>query len=312
MNRMLTLTFFIGLPSILLAQNVGLGTSAPAYRLHVVSTSTYVAQFENTSNTSSEVIFRNSLGNGAYVGLYSDDFEIYTLGGRDIHFGTSGSNRLNITSTGNIGIGTATPTERLTIQSGNLLINSGNIDLSSSTMGVILNSADRPLITRGFDAFTSGNYNGIGRWGLFMEPSRLTLGIPNLSGKAVEIARYELNSSRTTLLTVNEEGKMRRPGSNNQDLLPVAMGNISYSGGIWGGTGNFTVEHPSTGNYYITFNGISYNEHQYIVIATMNQVINTLAFAYSTQVSGGRLGILVKAPNGNGVDQDFHFVMYKL
>ena len=300
------------LQQCLLAQNVGIGTNAPAYRLHVTSTSTYVGQFENTSSTSSEVIFRNNLGNGAYVGLYADDFEIYALGGRDIHFATAGVNRLNITSAGNVGIGTTSPTERLTIQNGNLLLNAGNIELNNSTLGIILNNTDRPFITRGFDAFSSGNYTGIGRWGMFMEPSRLTLGIPNITGKAVEIARYETNSTRTTLLTVNEEGKMRRPASGNQDLLPVAMGNINYNGGIWGGTGNFTVEHPSPGTYYITFNGITYDEHQYIVIATANQVFNTLAFAYVTQVSGGRLGILVRAPNGNGVDQDVHFVMYKL
>lgn len=76
----------------------------------------------------------------------------------------------------------------------------------TTTKGILLNSTDRPLITRGFDAFTAGTYNGIGRWGLFMEPSFLTLGFPNISGRGVKISSYNADSSYTTLLTVSSTG----------------------------------------------------------------------------------------------------------
>ena len=63
--------------------------------------------------------------------------------------------------------------------------------------GVILDAQDRPIITRGWDAFATGNYKGLGRWGLFMEPSSLTLGIPatNATLKRFQWATYKDDSS---------------------------------------------------------------------------------------------------------------------
>jgi hypothetical protein len=88
----------------------------------------------------------------------------------------------------NVGIGTTTPSEKLTISS-------GNISLLSSSKGILLNGVDGPMINRGFDPFISGNYTGLGRWGLFMEPNNLTLGIPAIGLKAFAVSSYKDNST---------------------------------------------------------------------------------------------------------------------
>src|SRR4051812_23344694 len=63
---------------------------------------------------------------------------------------------------------------------------------AQSQTAINLPPRDEPMITRGWDPFGSnaGVKVGSGRWGLFMEPSRLVLGIPQLVNRGFEVARY--------------------------------------------------------------------------------------------------------------------------
>ena len=80
--------------------------------------------------------------------------------------------------------------------------------------GVHLNAGDRPLIVRDWDVFANNapTYKaGIGRWGLFMEPSMLTLGIPGdyVAGSPhFQIAKYSTNGTPTQLVQVDLSGNM--------------------------------------------------------------------------------------------------------
>jgi hypothetical protein len=109
---------------------------------------------------------------------------------------------LNNGSGGNIGIGTSSPSESLHIV-GNLFID----DNDTTGKGIMLESADRPLITRGWDAFTSGNKNGIGRWGVYMESAELLIGSPgtDYSGGTVTIGGWLVDGTKQSNLTVNNE-----------------------------------------------------------------------------------------------------------
>jgi hypothetical protein len=51
--------------------------------------------------------------------------------------------------------------------------------LISDANGFRTPQADRPLITKGWDPFTSGLYAGLGRWGIFMESGRMGFGLPS-------------------------------------------------------------------------------------------------------------------------------------
>lgn len=95
--------------------------------------------------------------------------------------------------------------------------NGANLSVGSAAVavdslkGISLSAADRPVITRGFDAFTSNasdNKAGLGRWGLFMEPSQLVVGIPSddKPGRSFAVGKYETNGTYTTLITVNQAG----------------------------------------------------------------------------------------------------------
>lgn len=78
----------------------------------------------------------------------------------------------------------------------------------NSINGICLNAIDRPMITRGWNKFASGHYQGIGRWGMFMEPHVLSLGIPNLAGKSFKFRAFDDNSTGVDLLTISREGNV--------------------------------------------------------------------------------------------------------
>ena len=84
-----------------------------------------------------------------------------------------------------------------------------------SPLGVSLDAANSPLITRGYDPFVSGAYAGLGRWGLFMEPHALVLGMPELGGKTVQVAKYQTNGFRTVLATFDQSGNLITSGTVN-------------------------------------------------------------------------------------------------
>lgn len=81
--------------------------------------------------------------------------------------------------------------------------------------GIHLNADDEPIITRDWNPFAANapaSKQGIGRWGLFMEPTKLTLGIPetNNIGDTVsryfQVVRYSTNGNYTTLMSVDQNG----------------------------------------------------------------------------------------------------------
>jgi hypothetical protein len=133
---------------------------------------------------------------------------IGTTDAKDLVLSTNNSERLRITTDGSL--------------------------YSRSTFGLILNASDAPMITRGWDAFSSGAYNGLGRWGLFMRASQLTSGIPDNVGSSFGWVTWSVSSSVTsTLMTLNNNGN-----------LGLGMGNTAATSrlGIVGtGTGNPNV-----------------------------------------------------------------------
>lgn len=87
-----------------------------------------------------------------------------------------------------------------------------NAVFSDSQKGFALPGSDLPIITRGFDGFgpnAPAAKQGLGRWGLFMEPYNLVLGMPHneVGERSVAIGRYLTDGTWEALFTVrNTDG----------------------------------------------------------------------------------------------------------
>jgi hypothetical protein len=115
--------------------NVGIGTSSPSYKLHLAKTDTagQYAYFGASSDGGSRGLTFTSSDNGEYLGaIHTIDA---TSGSGELAFATGGTERMRITSAGNVGIGTTTPAEKLDVN--------GNIKSTGTlTLGTPLSVAN--------------------------------------------------------------------------------------------------------------------------------------------------------------------------
>jgi len=80
-----------------------------------------------------------------------------------------------------------------------------------SNRGLALNADNKPIITRGWDPFDTSSgpdKAGLGRWGLFMEPYNLVLGIPaeDVGNRSFQVGKYSTNGTYTQLMRVDQAG----------------------------------------------------------------------------------------------------------
>jgi hypothetical protein len=101
--------------------NLGIGTNSPAYRLQVETTSAtgnIVGYFRQGSGAVAAIQSSTDLvgfGNGASSG----QTRVYADGGSGfVTVGTAGTERMRITSTGNVGIGTDVPAAKFSVSTG--------------------------------------------------------------------------------------------------------------------------------------------------------------------------------------------------
>jgi len=129
MNQLLTCLFFISIITNLPAQNVGIGTATPEHKLVVKGDRI------NLQNSEATKFF--------YTRTDGDEIDITTIGS---HFWITAEEDKNIilnpnnNSSGNIGIGTDSPTEKLHVDGStriNTLQGEGNRLLYTSPNGII-------------------------------------------------------------------------------------------------------------------------------------------------------------------------------
>jgi hypothetical protein len=102
--------------------NVGIGISSPAAKLDIdgnifLNSSSPQIDFHKNSGSTERMLIRKNIGSFG---------EINVISVHDLRFRTSDTDRMIIQSTGNVGIGTLTPTEKLDLE-GNLEMNKNQI-----------------------------------------------------------------------------------------------------------------------------------------------------------------------------------------
>lgn len=112
----------------------------------------------------------------------------------------SPTDALYVNNSGDVGIGTTTPTEKLDVR--------GALQVAES---VLLDAADAPIAVRQYNLFTSGTKTGYGRWGLFMEPARLFLGVAGTDypgASKLSFGGWLADSTRQDWMTINKSGNV--------------------------------------------------------------------------------------------------------
>jgi hypothetical protein len=279
-----------------LAQNVGIGTTVPAARLDVKTTSNYVAQFNGTAPMYMG-IFEGDVYRG-YWGSYAgatEDVDFGTGSGNTtgkLHFTIQANPRLTIGADGKVGIGTTNPAHSLHINGGDLFVQSSSGLIRLGYQGG--NEWQMATTGGGTDMRWYTTTDG----GTTITPRHYfsqngNMGVGGFSGPGVPLGRLDVigagtTSSTNTFLLRNSAGdtllRMRDDGR---------MG-IGYNGTSYGRTLNM----GGTGiNFYtaneVAFGGAIFPTDTSLVIWSNSGANNYLVF----QPSWGNTGVGTYTPN---------------
>jgi hypothetical protein len=128
--------------------NVGIGTTSPTSKLTINGNTHIIGGGTPSSGVGLEMQYS---GNTSYIGSYDRNFGVY----KDIFFYSAntifengGLERMRITSSGNVGIGTTSPSEKLHISGNTLVTGTLEVDTVNNGVGDFLTRTAGGIVTR--------------------------------------------------------------------------------------------------------------------------------------------------------------------
>jgi hypothetical protein len=208
--------------------NVGIGTASPDATLEVIGDVLIPTgsgfQFDR-SGTASDVLFKETPSSTTY-GAVGDAVTLRNPNSSNVEIHTAGTRRMTINSTGNVGIGTATPGTPLNIVSGS----SESLRLQNTT-----STTQGPYI---------GLHHSTGRIGFIGFPNNDDLHIKNESS-AGEIY---LSTNNTTRMTVTDTGNVGIGITSPTSTLHINGELNQYGDFAYLGSYNASGNYPTVGN----------------------------------------------------------------
>ena len=194
--------------------NVGIGTTSPLTKLQIETSSTSTtlgsdfAQFpillKNTSatdNNFTNILFRNSGATAvASMGVQVTSHASSTA---DILFATRGatfSEKMRITSAGNVGIGTATPTAVLHLKAGTATASTAPLKFTSQLFAALLTAPEAGAVEFSIDTYYGTITTGAARKTFAFLESPLFTGTPTLPTGTIAVTQAA-NTNNTTVAT---------------------------------------------------------------------------------------------------------------
>ena len=257
---------------------VGIGTTAPVsnYKLHVAGTGR-PALFDSTNAVSIVKITNSGTGNGSYNGL---DITINSTSSSNISShgmpliintgdtnGVQTTERMRITSDGNVGIGTTAPSEKLEV-AGNVKVSNGTGNISiipnnnNSSISITSQSVQGALVSAVSDGFTFASraiYTGV-NIGSFNGAGTVTLGAFGYGNVNYQTAHNSFahtwygSRASNPWMTLNSTGLGIGTTAPGYLLHIVASNDSTVLGLDAGSNARFRFAGNSTSGYTSTFN----------------------------------------------------------
>jgi len=230
--------------------NVGVGTSTP----------------KSTLDTNGKVYLRNANYLAWHNGFTSESAYLYADGSGTLTFGTAGSERLRITSAGNVGIGTSSPSRTLDVtgtarissvltmgsyiqgttqldlygdpssSSGLRLDSSGNVGIGTSSPTGFIHIQGSSTGTETYGRFTTGAASG--------DQSLVIKSGSSRDHMAIQVAT---NAGANDDLALQPDGGNVGIGTTTPTQILDVVGNIKTSGSLYG-PANFIIDPAAVGD----------------------------------------------------------------